>query len=163
MIPFLTVGLVTLLAGWIMSHIIARRNLLNLVWSSNLNIFRIKSRVRRYFVLRGWSVRPFHYPDFCFIVRNAGAEIAVGCWPSHYDLLKTYVNDFGVIRGRLGFENKAVIMVTAEQATAEITDHAKLAGVYVIHYKHLQRLTAIYPASAKQIHEFLNQVTSSSS
>ena len=128
------------------------RMLIQLKWPSRLSFLGMTALVSRYLKARGWRVQETVDVEFDFVVSNNGDNFGIFCRPTGYDIRPSLVIDVTetTTRHKLG-----LILLAAEPVDKHVMAYGLERGVFVLHYKSLNKLTALNPATPGALRELV--------
>jgi hypothetical protein len=139
--------------------IFRRRAESSLNWPADVGYIGMKRRVESHFRRRGWRIRSKHSIEFDFIVSNNAGEFIVRCFPAGQPMFSNIVADFSRIPSKYPeYENKSLILVTADDIEDAIIATGLEREVHVLHYKSLNRLTALNPATTTAVRDLVRTI-----
>jgi hypothetical protein len=130
-------------------------------WPTDLGYLGMKRRVSRHFRRRGWKLRSKHSVEFDFIVSHNAGEFVVRCYPAGQPLFRNIIVDFSMIPGKYpDYRNKGLLLVTADDIEDTIIADGLDRNVHVFHYKQLNRLTGLDPATPNAVRDLVSNILS---
>jgi hypothetical protein len=152
------VAVLVLVIGFGGVKLYANRRRADLDWPRDMDFFAMRRRVDSFFKRTGWQVRNHILKsemtspiDYDFVVSRNSREFLIKCYPSGMASFATALKDLSRLRSNRLYVDVGLILVTAEKAPWGIMKIALDDGIFLLHYKTLNRLGALDAISTESL------------